>query len=271
MQDNPYITGNVSYTEGANDVWNYSHPDQEGFSTQLSGQIVELDRIWQRDFSSKQPKVFPDGNPIMQYKLTVLTANGEEKAWYMSGSKASGSYQAVLSALRILFKTTTWHAPAGNMAAQCVGRMVTISTKQPPEGFGYGPQNPRPWNVALGEFGSPDVMHKPSVKDSGGEEFAKSKREGQAPVPQQQQPPVAGVPVPQTMAQPQYQPTGVPTYAAPAPAQVPPAMQAQVAQAMQASPGYQQMQQVVAGVPGAQAPAQQQYNPADLYDEDMPF
>jgi len=244
-----------AFLEGSSNGWNYAHPEAEGYTLTLQGQIVEMDTPWARDFETKEPKVFKDGNPVRTIKVTVLDLTGEEKTWYAGGKKSIAA-TALLDAIR---------QATGNQyerdLTKCIGRMVSISTEQAPKGFGYTKQNPRPWSVALGEMGPAENVHDPAVKDSCAEEWQATRAQQPAQPAPVQQPPVAGVPVPNPYVTPQQ-------YVQQAAPNVPAAMQAQIANAMANSVGYRQAvpqpqpQPVPTPVPAPQP---------EMYDQDIPF
>ena len=61
------------------------------------GVIVSLDQSQERDFQTKQPKFFSDGNPIMQYVIEVQDANGTLGTVY-AGSGLKKSINAAVKA-----------------------------------------------------------------------------------------------------------------------------------------------------------------------------
>lgn len=122
---------------GSTSVWNYSNKNNENYSNTLGGTVVEISNPQARDFSTKQPKFWPDGNPMRNLRVVVKLPTGGEKAWIFAPKSAAA--EACLAAL-----DPDGSKPSVNIE-ELIGKMVTISTK---EGV-YNAQNPRPWNVAI--------------------------------------------------------------------------------------------------------------------------
>ncbi len=127
---NPFIIGNSS------NVWNYSDDTKENYSEQLSGTVVEIAYVQARNFQTKEPEFWPDGNPKCNFRFTIADLAGNEFAWFVSSNKKSAGLMAVMDALD--------PARSGNSPvdiSKALGKLVTISTKP----GSYNAKRPRPW------------------------------------------------------------------------------------------------------------------------------
>lgn len=116
--------------------WNYSDPDKPGFSVTLKGTVVEISNPQALDYNTREPRFWPDGNPVRNLRLTVLTADGSEKNWVFAPK--SKSWEACLAALD----------PNGDRVdrislEELLGKSIIISTKD----GAYNAKRPRPWRV----------------------------------------------------------------------------------------------------------------------------
>lgn len=251
---------------GSGNSWNYHSPDKDGYSLVLDGQVVGIDTPIAHNFSQdgKQgsPKFWDDGNPVRNIKLTIADAQGNCFDWTFSISKkrSTSAFNQVMQAILAV-------DPNATSIADCMGRHITVTTQQPPQGFGYSAANPRPWSVSIGE-------EMPRVEGFGYEvtDSAASMQRNQ----QQQQ-------VQQEYRQQQAM--------RPAPAMQAPMSQQAMPQPMMQQPMMPQQQAVITPqqqaamvqqqFPGAavqyaaQAPAPQAVQgaqvPVEVYDEDIPF
>ena len=127
--------------------WNYSDPDRPGFSTTLEGTVVEISNPQALDYNTKEPRFWPDGNPVRNLCLTVLTAGDEEKRWTFAPKSAS--WQACLKALD----------PNGTRVDrvgldELLGKNIQIATKD----GAYNAKRPRPWLVTVLGIGQEDKV-----------------------------------------------------------------------------------------------------------------
>ena len=118
--------------------WNYSDPDRPGFSTTLEGTVVEISNPQALDYNTKEPRFWPDGNPVRNLRITVLTKADEEKNWVFAPKSAS--WKACLDALD----------PKGNRMDrisldELLGKEIQIATKD----GAYNAKRPRPWMVTV--------------------------------------------------------------------------------------------------------------------------
>lgn len=227
---------------GSGNSWNYHSPEKDGYSLVLDGQVVGIDTPIAHSFSQdgKQgaPKFWDDGNPVRNIKFTVADTAGNCFDWTFSISKKrpTSAFNQVMQAILAV-------NPNATSIADCMGYHITVTTQQPPQGFGYSASNPRPWSVKIGEkmprvegFGyevtdSAASMQRNQQQVQQEYQAQQAARPAPAPAPQQA--------MPQPMMTPQQQfPGATVQYAAPA--QNPPIAQ------------------------GAQAPV-------EIYDTDIPF
>lgn len=96
MANNAFVVG------GSSNAWNYSDPSKDGFSNQIQGPVVKLVRRQGMDFNTKQPAVWPDGNPRLVYGLTIADQiSGENKEWVVDAKKSSVGIRAIGAALGV--------------------------------------------------------------------------------------------------------------------------------------------------------------------------
>ena len=127
---NPFIIGNSS------NVWNYSDDTKENYSEQLCGTVVEIAYVQARNFQTKEPEFWPDGNPKCNFRFTILDMAGNEFSWFVSSNKKSAGLMAVMDALD---PARTGNSPVD--ISKALGKLVTISTKP----GSYNAKRPRPW------------------------------------------------------------------------------------------------------------------------------
>lgn len=139
---------------GSSNAWNYSDKTKQGYSTLITGTVVEISNPQKLNFQTKQPETWPDGNPVRNLRIVLKGQSGREASWtFAPKSKAA---DACLIALD----------PQGDRPAvsieELLGKMVTISTV---EGV-YNAQNPRPWTVTIQGLGDQAAVR--GLKDLSG-------------------------------------------------------------------------------------------------------
>lgn len=139
--------GMFDMKNAASNGWNYSDPDRPGFSTTLEGTVVEISNPQALDFNTKEPRFWPDGNPVRNLRLTVLTRSGEEKNWVFAPK--SDSWKACLEALD----------PDGDRTDrisldELLGKNIQIATKD----GAYNAKRHRPWGVKVLGIGQEDKV-----------------------------------------------------------------------------------------------------------------
>lgn len=141
--------------------WNYSNPNNPGYSLQLGGTVVEISNPQKINYATKQPEFWPDGNPKRNLRVTVLDSTGQEWGWTFAPKSAAA--KACLDAL-----DPTGRRPVN--ITELLGKLVNISTK---DGI-YNQQHPREWAVeVIGEGqanmvrGLVDLAEAPAQKAAG--------------------------------------------------------------------------------------------------------
>lgn len=249
---------------GSGNSWNYHSPEKDGYSLVLDGQVVGIDTPIAHNFSQdgKQgaPKFWDDGNPVRNIKFTIADTAGNCFDWTFSISKKrpTSAFNQVMQAILAV-------NPNATSIADCMGYHITVTTQQPPQGFGYSASNPRPWSVKIGE-------KMPQVEGFGYEvtDSAASMQRNQQQVQQEYQQQQAARPAP-AMQMPAPQQV-MPQPMMPQPAM--PQQQAVMTPQQQAAVMQQQFPgatvQYAAPAQNPQA-AQRAQVPVEVYDEDIPF
>lgn len=129
--------------------WNYSNDSKPGFSNELSGALVGMDNPQARDFNTGKKRYFSDGNPMRNIRLFIATADGEKSVTFRSGSALFSAFAAACGSNGMSSLT------------DAIGYKVTIKTER---GV-YNQQNPRPWDVLIGEKDEGVKLHKVPVID----------------------------------------------------------------------------------------------------------
>lgn len=227
--------------------WNYSKPEQEGYSPQLSGTVIEMEVKVRRAYQTNEPMFFDNGNPKLAIDMTILDAAGIEWHWTFQQNPKTNAFQAVAGAAK----------QAGCTSLRgLLGKMVSVATQEPPKGFGYGQNSPRPW--AFQVTGDGDASKVRGIVENKDELENLRKHPVQA-VAQQGDPRVMQAAMAAMQASMQGNATAIPQ-------QVP----------MQPQPVMQQMPMPQPAPATQPQPAQQQV-PASVYandglcDEDIPF
>lgn len=146
--------------------WNYSDPQKEGYMEMIEGTVVEISNPQSINFGTKQPEVWPDGNPKRNLRLIIKGKSGRELGWTFA--PRSRSAEACLAAL-----DPQGTRPQVNIE-ELLGKFIRVQT----QAGVYNSQNPRPWWVTIigdGDAGSVRGMIDLSAQ--------------QAPAPQPQQAP----------------------------------------------------------------------------------
>ena len=182
-------------------------------------------------------------------KFTVADTAGNCFDWTFSISKKrpTSAFNQVMQAILAV-------NPNATSIADCMGYHITVTTQQPPQGFGYSASNPRPWSVKIGEKMPRVEGFGYEVTDSAAS-MQRNQQQVQHEYQQQQQ---AARPAP-AMQAPAPQPT------MPQPMMTP---QQQAAIMQQQFPGA--TVQYAASAQNPQA-AQGAQVPVEVYDSDIPF
>lgn len=187
---------------GNGNGWNYSDPNKADYFTSIQGTVVEIKEVAKTKFNSNEIDCWEDGKPKLNICLTIQGQSGRELDWIF-GPGGVTKPTAAMAACRAALQAAG--LPAQSIA-ELGGKFISVATQEPPQGFAYGAQNPRPWAVQI--LGEGQVPFR-GVKEYQAQQQAQ-------PAPQQVvQAPVAPAPM-QPVAQPMAQPQSV---AQPAPVQ----------------------------------------------------
>lgn len=129
--------------KGSSNGWNYSDQTKPGYQPAIEGTVVEISNPQAIDYNTKQPKVWPDGNPVRNLRVTLKGRSGRELSWVFSPKSLSA--EACLKALD----------PQGTRdyvnIEELLGKFIRVETQ---DGV-YNNRNPRPWTVTV--LGDGDV------------------------------------------------------------------------------------------------------------------
>lgn len=184
---------------GNGNGWNYSDPNKDGYMTSLQGTVVEIKEVAKTKFNSNEIDCWEDGKPKLNICLTIQGQSGRELDWIF-GPGGVTKPTAAMAACRAALQAAG--LPAQSIA-ELGGKFISVATQEPPQGFAYGAQNPRPWAVQI--LGEGQVPFR-GVKEYQAQPAPQQPVAQPAPVvqPQPMAQPVAQAPVvqPQPVAQP---------------------------------------------------------------------
>lgn len=147
---------------GESHNWNYSKPDNDGYSLSLTGTVMAIQEVQAMNFGAdgrpSTPKFWDNSNqPVMNIRMVLAGPSGGYRTWTFApaGKKAkSGEKKSVHLDLFAL--------AGGKNLLDLIGKTITITTVAPPAGFNYGIGNPRPWTVAFAPEGvGPYALSEP--------------------------------------------------------------------------------------------------------------
>jgi len=127
------LKGNTS----SSNIWNYSDNTRQDYLECIEGTVVEISNPQARDFNTKKPAFWDDGNPKRNLCVCLRGRSGQELSWiFAPKSKAA---EACLVALD----------PQGTRdqvsIEELLGKFVRIQT----QAGAYNGRNPRPWWVTI--------------------------------------------------------------------------------------------------------------------------
>lgn len=230
--------------------WNFSRPDNEGFTPVLEGTLVKVSFSQARNYDANQGKFttlafWPDGNPKLMIRLHVADASGE--IWLHEVQPKS----------HCLNEDWLPKSPTGSIEG-FLGQMIRIEAEQEvrtQDGrvIPFGSGNRRHFNVA--------ILGPGAVPSEGVDCQSLERLSSRVQQPQPQR-------VPQGVAAQRFQQQVQPASYGQAPQQQPMGRAMQQAYQAAAAAGYTAQQQ-----PGynAAAPAPVAPQQPELYDSDIPF
>lgn len=167
-----FTFSNMGSTGGTSNTWNYSDKEKEDFSLQIDGTVVEMKQVQETQYKTNAPlfwkndggratKVIEDtGSPCLNFCIVIDTIQFGEKEWVFNPKtkkdntldhqtgrpkNPEGLSRASLAIQQALVSAGM---DPSNLD-QLGGLNISVSTKEPPEGFDYGPTSPRPFGVRI--------------------------------------------------------------------------------------------------------------------------
>lgn len=126
-------------------AWNATDPNGENYHPMIQGTVVEINEVQARNFQTKQPEFWDDGNPKLNLQLIIQAQDGREYPWTFSPK--SLAMDALKAAL------TGYNSKASSVV-EIGGLMVQVWTDE--SKAPYGANNPRPWGCQiLGQGSAP--------------------------------------------------------------------------------------------------------------------
>jgi len=141
--------------------WNYSKPDQDGFSTTLIGTVVAIQETQAMNFGADgrptTPKFWENSaQPVMNIRMVLCGPSGGFRTWTFVPASKSAKEGKKRSVHLDLFQLA-----GGRNMLDLIGKTIKVSTVAAPAGFSYGLGNPRPWEVELVEDQGPFQLNDP--------------------------------------------------------------------------------------------------------------
>lgn len=164
---------------GSGNGWNYSRPNEDGYSTCLSGQLVKIDTPIAHEFSQNgqgAPRFWDTARtqPVRNVKFFIADANNNVFEWVFAkiAKRPNSAWNKVIEAMAAV-------APNCTNIGEMLGRQITVTTQEPPQGYGYSAQNPRPWAVQFG----PEMPRQDCFEYAVTDTAADYVQQAQAPAP----------------------------------------------------------------------------------------
>lgn len=130
-------------------AWNYSNSSKPGYSESLEGTVVGMDNPQARDFNTGKKRYFDDGNPMRNLRIFIETGDGEKSVTFRPGSALFNAFVRAMADKDI----------------DCFDGVIACKVTIKTESGVYNQQNPRPWNVIIGEVDKTAKLHKVPVID----------------------------------------------------------------------------------------------------------
>jgi hypothetical protein len=127
--------------------WNYSKPENPGFSLELTGTVKAVQEIQAMNFGPDgrptTPKFWENSNqPMMNIRIVLCGKQGGFRTLTFTPASKAAKEGKKKSIHLDLF------AIAGGVnMMDLIGKTIKITTVAPPNGFNFGIGNPRPWVV----------------------------------------------------------------------------------------------------------------------------
>lgn len=141
---------------GSRTYWNYTNPksEKEPFATTLTGDVVEITAVPSYKYNSNEIDRWPSGDMRIDMLITVMRADGQERCFRVKKFNTSSRRDYWSNIQCALFDALEKAGLPGGSLKELGGLNITIATKQPPEGFGYGVNNPRPFTCQVNGRGT---------------------------------------------------------------------------------------------------------------------
>ncbi len=268
---------NVGTQERQGRSWNYTRPNDPGYSLSITGTVVSLQEVqrtkYRDDGQPGEPMFFKNGDPKYRIRMGLALPDGSLGLVYVSEAWGKQVKREIPSLHMDLIDL------GGGDIRNIIGKTITVWTKEPPvvdgKVIGYGVSNPRPYHVKeepeLPRYVLSEPLDPIYLVDKLLANGAAAGGQMTAPVqPQPQQP----VQQPMTQqAQPQPQPMQQPVQQAPhQPVQQQAQTQPTMPQGMDPAVAAAMQQLGATNVqPMQQQPQYQGSIQGSVYDEDIPF
>lgn len=172
-----FTFNNMGSTGSTSNTWNYSDREKDDFALQIDGTVVEMKQVQETQFKTNAPLFWKNdagratkvtentGSPCLNFCIVIDTVQFGEKEWVFNPKtkkdntidpktgrpkNPDGLSRASMAIQNALVQAGM---DASNLD-QLGGMNISVSTKEPPEGFDYGPTSPRPFGVRINGKGN---------------------------------------------------------------------------------------------------------------------
>lgn len=139
------VFGFDSRSNGNGNGWNYSRPEEDGYTPSITGDVVKLRTSPATKFNSQEIDRWDDGTPKMNFVIVIRTADMGDVDWTFSPGGVKKPSRAMAACREALNQKGIQSVSLEDLA----GMNITVQTKEPPQGFTYGAGSPRPWKVTI--------------------------------------------------------------------------------------------------------------------------
>lgn len=135
--------------------WNYSDPNREGYCDNFYGTLLAIQEAQAYHFNRdpnapRQPKFWPDGNPVMNIRMLFALPDGQLRSWTIQRA-GKNAVEAYKRQGKQCLHMKLFDLSGGTGISNLIGKTLHIST-QPGS---YGANNPRPFDIQLVENPTP--------------------------------------------------------------------------------------------------------------------
>lgn len=134
---------------GTSNSWNYSRPDDDGYSNSITGTVVFLQEVQSREYSMNgqpgAPSFWPEGKPKMNIRMGLALADGSLRTFTFQPAGKKQKNGEKPSVHMDLFRLA-----GGVDMMNLIGKTITIETwpSNPQTGQMWGNGNPRLFQVS---------------------------------------------------------------------------------------------------------------------------